>query len=96
MFIEPVCLEEVTNIFEDLKNSAPGHDELTPSILRSCFPTIKEPLVHILKLSLAQWLFPAELKIANVLHVYKADDNMVFNNYRSVSLLCILSKVLKG
>ena len=66
MFLEPVSLEEVTNIFQNLKNSAPGHDELNPSILRSCFPTIKEPLVHILKVSLTKGLFPAELKIANV------------------------------
>ena len=31
MFLEPVSLEEVTNIFQNLKNSAPGHDELNPS-----------------------------------------------------------------
>ena len=95
MFLEPVSLEEVTNIFQNLKNSAPGHDELNPSILRSCFPTIKEPPVHILNLSLTEGLFPAELKIANVLPLYKADDNVVFNNYRPVSLLCILSKVFE-
>ena len=95
MFLEPVSLEEVTNIFQNLKNSAPGHDELNPSILRSCFPAIKEPLVHILNLSLTEGLFPTELKIANVLPLYKADDNMVFNNYRPVSLLCILSKVFE-
>ena len=95
MFLEPVSLEEVTNIFKNLKNSAPGHVELNPSILRSCFPTIKEPLVHILNLSLTEGLFPAESKIANVLPLYKADDNMVFNNYRPVSLLCILSKVFE-
>ena len=67
MFLEPVSLEEVTNIFQNLKNN----------------------------LSLTEGLFPAELKIANVLPLYKADDNMVFNNYRPVSLLCILSKVFE-
>ena len=66
MFLEPVSLEEVTNIFQNLKNSAPGHDELNPSILWSCFPTIKKPIVHILKVSLTEGLFPADLKIANV------------------------------
>ena len=47
MFLEPVSLHEVANIFQNLKKSTPDHDELTPNILRLCFPTIKEPLVYI-------------------------------------------------
>ena len=39
--------------------------------------------------------FPDELKIANVILLYKADDRMCFNNYRPLSLLCILSKVFQ-
>ena len=44
---------------------------------------------------MSQGLFPAELKIANVLPLYKDDDCMVFNNYRHVSILCMLSKVFE-
>ena len=55
--------------------------------------SINSPLVHICNLSLQQRLFPDELKIANVLPLYKTCDPCVFNNYRPVSLLCVLSKV---
>ena len=93
--LEPVSLEEVANIFQNLKISSPGHDELTPIILRLCFPTITDPLVHTLRHFFTERLFPTELKIAYVLPSYEADDNMVFDNYRPVSLLCILSKVFE-
>ena len=40
-------------------------------------------------------MFPTELKIANVLPLYKSDDPFCLNNYRPVSLLCVLSKVFE-
>ena len=45
--------------------------------------------------SLIQGVFPNELKVANVIPLYKADDPLKFNNYRPVSLLSILSKIFE-
>ena len=95
MFLVPVSIEEITSMIKGLKNSAPGHDDITADALRLCLPSITSPLVYILNLSLSQGVFPDELKIANVIPLYKADDRMCFNNYRPVSLLCILSKVFE-
>ena len=49
-------------------------------------------MVHwlILNLSLLEGVFPSELKVANVLLLYQAGDDMLFNNYRPVSLLTVL------
>ena len=69
--------------------------KLHQKVLKLIQPSVKDPLVHILNLSLSQGIFPSELKIANVLPLYKADDPMHFNNYRPVSLLNILSKVFE-
>ena len=44
---------------------------------------------------LCEWVFPKQLRIANVLPLYKADDSMVFNNYHPVSILCALLKVFE-
>ena len=79
---------------QGLKKSAQGHDDITADALRLCLPSITSPLVYILNLSLSQGVFPDELKIANVIPLYKADDRMCFNNYRPICLLCILSKVV--
>ena len=93
IFLEPVSDEEVEGIVNNVKNSAPGYDEITASILKFSLPVIRSPLTHILNLPLLEGVFPNELKIANVLPLYKADDDMLFNNYRPVSVLSVLSKV---
>ena len=95
IFLEPVSEEEVYSIVTNLKNSAPGYDEVTAGILELSLPVINGPLTHILNLSLLEGVFPSELKVANVLPLYKADDDMLFNNYRPVSLLSVLSKVFE-
>ena len=40
-------------------------------------------------------MFPDELKLANMLPIYKKDDPYVIYNYRPVSLLNVLSKVFE-
>ena len=40
-------------------------------------------------------VFPSELKIANVVPIFKSGDDMLFSNYRPVSVLPVLSKILE-
>ena len=40
-------------------------------------------------------IFPSELKVANVIPMFKSEDDMVFSNYRLVSVLPVLSKILE-
>ena len=95
IFLEPVHPSEIDVLMKDMKNSAPGHDGITLNVLKLSLSSIKTPLTHILNLSLSEGVFPEELKIANVIPLFKADDPMLFNNYRPVSLLCVLSKVFE-
>ena len=95
IFLEPVSAEEVYSIVTNLKNSAPGYNEVTADFLKLSLPVINGPLTHILNLSLLEGVFPNELKVANVLPLYKADDDMLFNNYRPVPLLSVLSNVFE-
>ena len=95
IFLSSITVEEIDEIFRSLRKSAPGHDELTTDILKLGLPYIKLPLLYVLNLSLEEGVFPKELKIANVIPLFKAEDPMKFNNYRPVSLLCILSKVFE-
>ena len=54
--------------------------------------SVNHLFVYIIILPLQQGFFLKELKIANVLPLFKANDPPVFNNYHPVSLLCVLSK----
>ena len=95
IFLSLVTAEETREILSSLKNGAAGHDEIRASTLKSVSPYIVEPLAYICNLSISQGVFPSKLKIANVLPLYKADDPFLFNNYRPVSLLNVLSKVFE-
>ena len=53
------------------------------------------PLAYVTNLSLSQGIFPDELKKAKIIPLYKANDPMLFNNYRPISLLPLFSKVLE-
>ena len=93
IFLPDVTIEEINEIIASLKNGAAGWDEFTPQIIKEIRSLISFPLVHICNLSLQEGIFPEELKIPNVLPLFKAYDPCVFDNYRPVSLLCVLSKV---
>ena len=78
-----------------LKNSSPGYDNLSPSILQLSLPLLCPLLTHICNLSLSEGIFPDELKLANVIPIFKSGDHEIFNNYRPVSILCTISKVFE-
>ena len=93
IFLPDVTNDGMTSIVLSLKNGAAGWDDITPQILKMIHHSVNLPLVYMTNLSLQQGIYPKELKIANVLPLFKACDPCVFNNYRPVCLLCILSKV---
>ena len=49
----------------------------------------------MVNLSLEQGTFPAELKIANIIPIFKAGETELVGNYRPVSLLSTVSKVFE-
>ena len=91
IFLKPVARNEINQIIISLNDNASGYDDI--SAMSS--PYISQPLAYIWNLSLQEGIFPDELKIANVIPLYKSDDIMMFNHYRPVSLLCVLSKVFE-
>ena len=95
IYLSEVTSEEISNILKSLKNGAAGYDELTACLLKHIYPFITEPLKYLSNLSLSEGVFPTELKLANVILLYKSDDVFLFNNYRPASLLCVISKVFE-
>ena len=78
----------------DLSESA-GPDNLEPFFLRSAADFIAEPLCHIFNSTLSENKIPRIWKSAYVHPLLKCGDPSVVNNYRPISKLCVLSKVLE-
>ena len=95
IFIEPTNVEEIMRIISKLNSSAPGHDEIKLDDIKSVLNNLVQPLTYVTNLSLSQGIFPNELKKAKVIPLYKANDPMLFNNYRPISVLPLFSKILE-
>ena len=95
IMLTPVTYEEVMKLINTSKDSAPGSDGVKIKPLQAVNSIIAAPLSHIFNLSVMDGVFPDILKIANVVPLFKKEDPMLFSNYRPVSLLCTLSKVLE-
>lgn len=91
LFISPATHEEVLNIIFSLKYSAPGFDGIPTIVVKHVAYSLCTPLTHLFNLSLEKGIVPSSLKIARVV---PGDKNSV-NNFRPISILPCLSKVLE-
>ena len=72
-----------------------GSDNLPAGMLKDSASTISSTLSFIINLSLRQGMVPSEWKVASVTPIHKAGSKNEFENYRPISVLSILSKVLE-
>ena len=96
IFLKPTDSIEIREVINDLipKNSS-GHDNLSNKLLKKLLPAVIEPLTIIFNKSLTEGIFPEAMKKADVVPLYKANDQQETNNYRPISLLLTLSKLLE-
>jgi hypothetical protein len=78
-----------------LKIASAGYDGIHAKVIKATFREFLKPLTHVLNLSITQGFFPDSMKIAKVIPLYKNGDPMSISNYRPVSVLPLLSKVLE-
>ena len=82
MYLNPTDPDEMSKIIDRLKDCASGWDCIPSSVLKSTKIYITTILSHIINLSLCQGIFPTELKLANVIPIFKAGDKQSTGNYR--------------
>ena len=96
LFFNPTNVHEILDVVKSLKSSkSSGNDEISVNLLKKIIFHIASPLAHIINLSLSVGMFPKSLKIAKVIPIYKKDDPSQITNYRPISLLPSISKVLE-
>ena len=77
------------------RKTAHGIDELAPNLLKDVANEISKPLTFIINKSLSSGIVPDLRKILKVRPLYKSDSKSDFSNYRPISVLPCLSKVLE-
>ena len=97
IFFDPITEEEVSSII--IKQIKPkkscGHDGISGWLIKKLHTSLSLPLSIAINKSIESGIVPESQKIAKVIPIYKSKDSQQFGNYRPISLLPILSKVLE-
>ena len=90
--VKPASQNDIIAIIKNLKESSPGWDDISSSIVKHTCHYFIEPLLHVSNLIITQGVFPHELKVAKVIPLFKSNDPKVFSKYRPVSVLHLFPK----
>ena len=91
-----VSANEIENIIKALPvNKATGPDNLPAKLLRPIASIIALPVAHILNQSLRTGTVPSQWKCARVTPIYKGGDKTCMENYRPISVIPILAKIME-
>ena len=73
-----------------------GYDDMSSIFLKQITTSILKPLTIVINQVLDNRIFPDKLNIANVVPIFKKGDRTLTNNYRPISLLPVISKVIES
>ena len=92
----PISTETTIKIVNSMENKlTEGVDSMSNKLIKSIISSIADPLTTVINKSLKEGIFPDEMKIAKIIPLFKSGDEKLPNNYRPISILATLSKVLE-
>ena len=87
---------EIIDIIKTIDpNKASGPDLISHRMLKICPKKVAVPLQIILNKSLQQCKYPSSWKIANVIAIFKKGDSSLPSNYRPISLISCVGKIME-
>ena len=96
IYFHKVTESEVLKSINQLPNkTSSGHDEINNILLKKISKLIVSPLIRIFNLSISTSIFPTKMKLAETTPLYKGKETYYTNNYRTISVLLTISKILE-
>ena len=92
----PCSVDEVFKLLSTYKaRTSSGPDGISSTMLRNTAATIAPHLATLFNLSLQKGKVPTAWKISNITPIHKSGDKFTASNYRPISLLSLVSKILE-
>ena len=96
IFLQKVTETEIMNYIRELKTEkAGGCDEISSDFVKLSSSVLTPVLVTLINSAVSLGIFPGDLKLAKVIPIFKKGDKLNMNNYRPISLLTCLSKIIE-
>lgn len=95
-FLFPTDSEEIIKLIGKINpRKAGGSDNISPKILRENISIYADKLTHIINLSFKTGIVPEKFKLGKVIPIFKKENNLLPENYRPITLLSSLNKILE-
>lgn len=96
MFLTPVKETEIRHLISKcVAKTSTDVNDLDMKLIKAVADEIIRPLTFICNMSFQTGVFPTKMKTAKVVPLFKSGDMHEFTNYRPVSILPQLSKILE-
>ena len=96
LFLHPTNAQEIKKIVSKLPNKcSSGHDNISNILLKDIIDYIALALTEVFNKSMMTGKFPTVMKLAEVVPLYKSKEHSLEVNYRPISLLTTMLKVLE-
>ena len=96
IFLHPTDVLEIKCIVVELPSKKSSrHDNISNMLLKEIIDNISEVLCITFNRSLLHGEFPTIMKLAEVVSLYKSKEHFLEMNYRPISLLTTISKILE-
>ena len=93
----PISVQSMSKYISLLKsNKAVGHDGLHVVYLKCSSDNMSTSLCNVFNAIISSCDFPSTLKWADINPIYKKKDNLCKENYRSVNVLVVVSKIFEN
>ena len=96
MYMVPTSIQEIERLIDKLPNkTSKGNDNISNMLLKTLKSSISKPMEIIFNKSISEGVFPDDMKLADVIPLYKSKEKFLVTNYRPISLLVTISKILE-